>query len=461
MRRRAPRAFLLADLGFGDAGKGLLTDYLVRRTGAGLVVRYNGGAQAGHNVVTPEGRHHTFSQFGAGSFVPGVRTSLSRHVVVHPTGLLREGEILRGKGLGDIFGQIAVDERARVITPYHQAAGRLRELSRGPRPHGTCGVGVGEAVGHALGHPEEAVLAGDLRDQRLLARKAGRVRERLREEVRDLFGALPDTGEAALERAVFEADDLLGTWVEEAAQVGRRGLVKPPETLAAWMREAGTAVFEGAQGVLLDERAGFHPYTTWSRCTFENALELIKETVPSAEIRRIGVLRSYGVRHGPGPLPTEASEIAAAVWEHNGAGGWQGPVRYGWFDAVLARYALDAIGPLDALALTHLDLPERLGAWRLCERYGFPGGRAPSELVARFDPDGAVTRLRPPEGEDLARQARLTALLAEARPSYSRCDADGEAVFQETQSLLETSIGLVARGPTCGDVSLILPGLLL
>src|SRR6185295_1295124 len=79
----ALRAFAVVDLGFGDAGKGLLTDWLARRTGASVIVRFNGGAQAGHNVVTEDGRHHTFAQIGAGSFVPGVRTFLSRHVVVH------------------------------------------------------------------------------------------------------------------------------------------------------------------------------------------------------------------------------------------------------------------------------------------------------------------------------------------------------------------------------------------
>ncbi|HEY7215209.1 MAG TPA: adenylosuccinate synthetase, partial [Thermoanaerobaculia bacterium] len=137
------RAFLLVDLGFGDAGKGLLTDFLVRRSGATVVVRYNGGAQAGHNVVTPDGRHHTFAQLGSGSFVAGVRTFLSRHVVVHPTALLAEAAALRAKGVGDALDRVRLSERALVITPFHQAAGRLRELARGAARHGSCGVGVG------------------------------------------------------------------------------------------------------------------------------------------------------------------------------------------------------------------------------------------------------------------------------------------------------------------------------
>jgi len=158
------RAYIVVDLGFGDCGKGLLTDFLVRHSGAGLVVRYNGGAQAGHNVVTSEGLHHTFSQFGSGTFVPGVKTYLSRDVVIHPDALLVEGNVLEAKGVTDAFARLRVSEWALVITPFHQAANRIREIARGMARHGSCGVGVGEAVEDAMRHPESCILAGDLAD---------------------------------------------------------------------------------------------------------------------------------------------------------------------------------------------------------------------------------------------------------------------------------------------------------
>src|SRR5664279_3027640 len=100
------RAYIVLDLGFGDCGKGLLTDFLARRTSAGLVVRYNGGAQAGHNVVAPDGRHHTFSQFGSGTFIPGVKTYLSKYVLIHPGALLVEGNILEKLGVRDAFSRL-------------------------------------------------------------------------------------------------------------------------------------------------------------------------------------------------------------------------------------------------------------------------------------------------------------------------------------------------------------------
>jgi adenylosuccinate synthase len=432
------RAFLLVDLGFGDAGKGLLTDFLVRRTGATVVVRYNGGAQAGHNVVTPDGRHHTFAQFGSGTFVAGVRTFLSRHVVIHPTALLAEAAALQAQGAGDALSRLRVSEGALLITPFHQAAGRLRELARGAGRHGSCGVGVGEAVGDALERPDEAVVAGDLRDPARLRPRLRRLRERKREAMAILAGSLPASDAAARELGVFAGDDLLDRWLAEAARLAALGLVAPDSTLAAWLAGAETVVFEGAQGVLLDERAGFHPYTTWSRCTLENALEILAEAAPGAEVRRIGVLRAHAVRHGPGPLPTETEELRPAVREHNGFGEWQGAVRYGWFDAVLARYALAVAGPLEGLALTHLDAPARLGRWRVCAGYGEPGGAEIADLLVERAAGGPATR--------------LTNLLFRARPVLEGCDLS--EVVRKTERLLGRGVDLLSRGPRSTDVTL-------
>ena len=96
---------LLGGLGYGDEGKGSIVDYLTRIKKAGVVVRYNGGAQAGHNVVTPDRLHHTFSQFGSGTFIPGVKTHLSRFVVLNPLGMMREEEGNNGRNSrSDVVG---------------------------------------------------------------------------------------------------------------------------------------------------------------------------------------------------------------------------------------------------------------------------------------------------------------------------------------------------------------------
>lgn len=388
------RAYVIADLGFGDAGKGLLTDFLVRGSGAKLVVRYNGGAQAGHNVVAPDGRHHTFSQFGSGTFVPGVRTFLSRHVVVHPTALLRENAALRAIGIDDALERIAISGDALVVTPYHQERNRRRELARGENRHGSCGVGVGEAVGHALAFPGDAVRFADLADLGKLRRKLARIRD------------------------YAPADVDIERWIDLSRGVAH---------LAAEWAPQPVVVFEGAHGVLIDEWHGFHPYTTWRDCTFAPARELLA----GADVTSIGVLRAYAVRHGPGPFPTEA-DIGDAPPEHNAFNEWQGAVRRGWFDAVLARYAIEALGGVDALAVTHLDWLDRRPRWTYCDAY-----------------EPAIA-LRPSFDRDLDRQQRLGETLASVRPLLRDCAA--RDAVDAIEAITGAPVAIGSRGPTASDV---------
>ena len=442
------KAFGVADLGFGDGGKGLLTDYLTRHAGADVVVRFNGGAQAGHNVVTPEGRHHTFAQFGAGSFCPGVRTFLSRHVVVHPTALLREASSLADVGVPDAMARLAVSEGAPLITPFHQAANRLRELSRGGARHGSCGVGVGEAVRDAQAHPEDVARAGDLRDPTALARRLTRIRERVLVDLRDT--EIPRSAESDLERRAFEAPGLERSWCEQAAPLAPH--VVPDDELKAWLARSRAVVFEGAQGLLLDERVGFHPHTTWSRCTLDAAVQLLAEAAPGVPLRVWGVLRAHAVRHGPGPLPTESDDLRGLVHEHNETNPWQGPVRYGWFDAVLARYALALTHRLDALVLTHVDRLSHRQRWNLCGAYGIPPS-LPVDLVVSEERGRARDLVAIPE-PTIERQARLGALLRSCQPELENCAGEEGAYLARVEALLGRSVDGITRGPTAADVAL-------
>ena len=156
------QAILVVDLGFGDAGKGSLVDYYVRHYRAHTVVRFNGGAQAAHNVVTPDGRHHKFSQFGSGTFVPGVRTHLSRYMLVDPVALLAEERHLRQVGVPDAFARLTIDPNAPVVTPFQRAANRLRELQRAAGRHGSCGMGIGETMADLIADPAQVLHARDL-----------------------------------------------------------------------------------------------------------------------------------------------------------------------------------------------------------------------------------------------------------------------------------------------------------
>lgn len=159
--------------------------------------------------------------------------------------------------------------------------------------------------------------------------------------------------------------------------------------------------------MLLDEWQGFHPYTTWSTTTFGNAEVLLREAGARGQALRLGVLRTYATRHGPGPFVTEDVALRAALPErHNQHGPWQGAFRVGHFDAVVTRYALDVCGGVDALALTHLDIAESRADPRLCRAYEVDGSRTESLRAA-------------PIG-NLEEQERLTRRLLRARPILQR-----------------------------------------
>src|SRR5271157_3655365 len=121
-------AYVIAGLAYGVEGKGATVDYLVRKYQASLVVRYNGGCQAAHNVVTSDDKYHTFAQFGSGTLVgAGAHTHLSRHVIIDPISMMREAEHLTQLGVQNIWGRISVEEDALIVTPFQAAANRLIE----------------------------------------------------------------------------------------------------------------------------------------------------------------------------------------------------------------------------------------------------------------------------------------------------------------------------------------------
>ena len=199
------RATIVTDLGYGDAGKGRLVDYLARTQGARLVIRHNGGSQAAHNVVTPDGRHHTFSQFGAATFVPGVRTHLSRYMLVNPRLLLQEAQALATKGVPDALQRLTIDQDALVVTPYQQAANWVRELARGNARHGSCGHGVGETMADWLEFPDQALHAQDMLRPNAAARKLEFFRQLKLERLDELLRNLEPSPQATA------AKDILGS----------------------------------------------------------------------------------------------------------------------------------------------------------------------------------------------------------------------------------------------------------
>jgi adenylosuccinate synthase len=244
---------------------------------------------------------------------------------------------------------------------------------------------------------------------------------------------------------VLEDRSVAERWLSAIAPLSASGAIVPDDTLRAALKDVRPVVLEGAQGVLLDEARGFHPHTTWSRCTPDAALALLAQFGFEDRVERIGVVRTYLTRHGEGPFPTEDRAMAVRLPEpHNGGDGWQGAFRVGWPDLVLLRYARDVSGGIDSLAVTHADRLERFDHWKAAHAY-----KSVSEdgLVDR-DASGEAVRLR---AGDLAHQARLARALAHAEPAYVPIPREPETFVSWLEDELEIPVRLVSNGPTARD----------
>lgn len=442
------RVFNVIDLSFGDSGKGSKVDYLVRKHGADLVVRYCGGAQAAHNVVTPDGRHHTFSQLGSGSFA-GARTHLSKYMLVNPTTFVNELDVFL-KVMPDFNAKrmVTVDENALVTTPFHVALGRLRELSRGRQCHGSCGMGIGETVSHA---GASGIRVCDL---------AGRSEERVKDLLADLQMALRAEAEPLLrlaretEQARTEFNFLRDSRaVEMAVEKTLRFLLNVDVVDETWLSDElrrssdSVAVFEGSQGMLIDETVGFAPHVTWSDVTDRNFWRVVNEAKSGrgpCEVTTVGVMRAFMTRHGDGPFPTENVSARAAILpsvlasEHNVFNDWQKGFRYGHLDLPLLRYAADRVAGLDRsgslgpnfLAVTWLDA---VSDFVEVNRY-----------YSNFELPSAVEHK--PTWEN---QMELSRRLSKAEPSYQRVHAT------QLLDVIEQGVGrkvkLLSYGPKALD----------
>lgn len=436
-------AVIVTDLGFGDAGKGTTVDYLARQAPS-VVVRYNGGPQAAHNVITPDGRHHTFAQFGSGSFIDGTSTHLSRFMLINPLAMFPEAEHLQQLGVRDIWQRTTVDREALIITPWQQAANRLRELARGNGRHGSCGQGIGETMADSIDRPDLVIRVKDI--ERDLPQKLDALRLYKREQVRQEIGVikngtadwglLNDDSFVALLTAAYR------NWVRLVKVVGMN-------YLSILADQTEQLLFEGAQGVLLDEWYGFHPYTTWSTTTPANALQLLDDIQYADDVRRLGILRAYTTRHGPGPLVTEDTDLAHELPEyHNGTGQWQGAFRYGHLDLLAHQYAIAVSGGIDQLVVTGMD---RKDSWLYCQRYQVPDGHDRG-VYFDFDTNGGASAIKVGPFADLTYQGRLTEYLSRCHPIYSPSHTVGsERLLSVIEETLGVPVGLTSYGPSATE----------
>jgi adenylosuccinate synthase len=351
MYTRSARAIIGAN--FGDEGKGVLTDYFAAQAPAtSLIVRFNGGAQAGHTVVTPDGQRHVFGHVGAGSFC-GAPTFLSSYFVCNPLLFLREHEALGRLGLTPT---VWVDPRAPVTTPYDMLINQLIEDARGSARHGSCGVGFGETWERSLS-PDFALTVADLADHSRLPDRLADIRRRY---VPERLARLDLHDVESGSRDLMQSDSLIGAFVTAASRFLEAIEIRDGAAITGH-----ELIFEGAQGLLLDQDRGWFPHVTRSHTGLHNVLRLATD-LGIDHLDATYVTRAYVTRHGAGPLPRETSTppYAGIVDPTNLPHPYQGTLRFGLLDLDLlaqsvATDAGDAvaagIGHRVSLAVTCLD----------------------------------------------------------------------------------------------------------
>jgi adenylosuccinate synthase len=347
------RTVVVVGAQWGDEGKGKLVDVLAER--AAWVVRYQGGANAGHTVEIGNSKF-VLHQIPSGILHPGVRCAIGNGVVLDPDALFQEIDGLVREGI-DVEGRLYVSDRAHLVLPYHKL---VDSESTASKAIGTTGRGIGPAYEDKVARRGVRVL--DLRN---------------RKRLEDLVTQGTAHANAQLTRfgskkkvTVAETLDLLGTLAERLLPLADDvGLV-----IARAIKTGARVLLEGAQGSLLDVDHGTYPFVTSSNTTAGGAA-IGAGIAPMSLDAVLGVVKAYTTRVGGGPLPTEMEqEIGERTRKlGNEFGATTGrPRRCGWFDSVVVRYA-SRINGLTDLAVTKLDVLDTFDEIALCAGYEIDG----------------------------------------------------------------------------------------
>lgn len=318
------KARVVIGAGFGDEGKGVFTNYFSSLSDKSLVVRFNGGAQAGHTVISHTGIRHVFGHFTANSFLPDARGYLSRHFIINPIVFLKELEELNQKGISPV---IAAHDDCYLTTPYDMLINRWLERSRGDNSrHGSCGLGIGETI-----HRSEVALKPlQLKDTSSIIT----LREKL-----IIISAFFEKRviELGLEKyyednGVILHEILADRFIEDVIEM-RKYLLTGVNNFQHDYFKGYDVIFEGAQGLMLDQNMGDFPHVTRSNTGLKNVIEICAENNIS-ELDVLYATRCYKTRHGAGNLNHELSgkPYPDIVDETNIPNEHQGAIRFAYLD---------------------------------------------------------------------------------------------------------------------------------
>ena len=365
---------------WGDEGKGKVVDVLTPHVN--VVVRYQGGNNAGHTVVVGREKYVLHS-IPSGILHSGCRCVIGCGVVIDPAAVIEEMETLVRRGI-TLDGNLFISKNAHLIMPYHPALDRASEAKLGTRRIGTTGKGVGPA------YVDKAARVGirmaDLLDERLF-------RDKLEVNIAQKNRILGEIYDAQ----TFTVDAILNPYLRYAGWLAPY-ITDTALLLSKWIDAGYSVLFEGAQGTMLDVDHGTYPYITSSSTTSGGAST--GTGVPPTKIHGVlGVAKAYTTRVGGGPFPTEMQgEIGEAIRERGDEyGATTGrPRRCGGADALVLRYAA-RINGLDTVALTKLDVLDRCETVKICTGYRYRG-----DLLTEFPQEETVLKHVEPVYEELS-----------------------------------------------------------
>lgn len=340
---------------WGDEGKGKVTDFLASR--ADMVVRYQGGNNAGHTVVV-DGCEYKLHLIPSGILYPGKTCIIGSGVVIDPKVLIAELDALEKRGIST--ANLKISQRAHVIFPYHQRLDQVEEERKGDQKIGTTGRGIGPA------YMDKSARVGIRMVDLIDAEEFKSLLEMNLEVKNHLLTAVYGSEK-------FDFTEIYGAYRKYAEALS--GYVDDISVIVNDAINNGKNVlFEGAQGTLLDLDHGTYPFVTSSHPS-AGAACLGTGIGPTRIDRVIGVSKAYTTRVGGGPFPTELQdEIGQHIRAQGGEFGTTTgrPRRCGWFDGVVARYSA-RINGLDYLAITKLDVLTGLEKMKICTGYLYRG----------------------------------------------------------------------------------------
>ena len=405
---------------WGDEGKGKIVDILAQN--ADIVVRYQGGSNAGHTVINDRGTF-VFHLIPSGILYRGTLCAIGNGVVVDPSSLIEEMDHLQGQGVK--FGKnFVISQRAHVILPYHKAIDRASEQSKGSRKIGTTGRGIGPSYADKMARI--GILMGDLLNPPLFKKK-------LEENLVEMNWFL----ERLYKVETFQVDKVFNQYMAYADRL-RSYIVDTTTLLNRAIGKNKTVLFEGAQGTHLDVDFGTYPYVTSSSSTAGGACTGTG-VGPTMIDAVLGIAKAYTTRVGSGPFPTELTDAVGQGLQERGKefGSTTGRARRcGWFDAVVVRHATQVNG-LSSLAVTKLDVLDGCKELKLCTGYRH-GSTIHKDMPADLD---MLTGCEPV----YQRMKGWTAATTGAT-SYKRLPVEAKRYLARIEELAQCRIDMISTG---------------